>query len=106
MQQTNTESFIRQFRVIGNLEGLSFLLLLGVAMPIKYLAGIPEPVKFLGWAHGLLFILYLLYVAAAKWKLDWTFSQLFLAAAASVVPFGPFVVDKKLLPKNTDRLKN
>jgi integral membrane protein len=106
MQQTNTESFIRQFRVIGNLEGLSFLLLLGVAMPLKYLAGIPEPVKFLGWAHGLLFILYLLYVAGAKWKLGWTFSQLFLAAAASVVPFGPFVVDRKLLPKKTDSLKS
>ncbi len=97
MQQIYPESFIRQFRIIGTLEGLSFLLLLGVAMPLKYLAGIPEPVKMLGWAHGLLFILYLAYVAAAKWKLQWTFGQVFLAAAASVVPFGPFVVDRKLL---------
>lgn len=99
MQQTNSRSFIRQFRIVGTMEGLSFLLLLGVAMPLKYLAGIPEPVKLLGWAHGLLFMLYLLYVVSAKWKLQWSFSQLFLAAVASVVPFGPFIVDRKLLPK-------
>lgn len=105
MQQTNSDSFIRQFRLIGRLEGLSFLLLLGIAMPLKYLAGIPEPVKVIGWAHGLLFILYLLYVAIAKWKLNWTFGQAFLAALASVVPFGPFVVDRKLFPAKPGSLK-
>lgn len=99
MQHKNSESFIRRFQFIGTMEGLSFLILLGIAMPLKYMAGIPEPVKFIGWAHGLLFILYLGYVAAARWKLQWTFSQLLLAAAASVVPFGPFIVDKKLLRK-------
>lgn len=106
MQHTNSENFIRQFRLIGKLEGLSFLLLLGIAMPLKYLAGIPEPVKMIGWAHGLLFILYLLYVAVAKWKLQWTFGQVFLAGLASVIPFGPFVVDKKLLPAKPDSLKS
>ena len=105
MQHKNSESFIRQFRLIGTLEGLSFLLLLGIAMPLKYLAGIPEPVKLLGWAHGLLFVLYLLYVASAKWKLQWSYTQMLLAAFASVVPFGPFVVDRKLLAKKSGSVK-
>lgn len=99
-------NFVKQFRIIGAMEGLSFLILLGIAMPLKYMAGIPEPVKYIGWAHGLLFILYLFFVAGARWKLQWTFSQLLLAAVASVVPFGPFVVDRKLLKRDTSGLKS
>lgn len=101
MNKASSINFVKQFRIIGAMEGLSFLILLGIAMPLKYMAGIPEPVKYIGWAHGLLFILYLFYVAAARWKLQWTFSQLLLAAVASVVPFGPFIVDRKLLKRGT-----
>ena len=102
MQKT-ADHFIKSFRLIGWMEGLSFLLLLGIAMPLKYLADFPEPVKMLGWAHGLLFMLYLVFVVLAKFKLNWTFGQMFLAGAASVIPFGPFIVDRKLLKQNPAR---
>eukprot|EP01031_Cornospumella_fuschlensis_P007196 gene7196-8921_t len=47
-------AFVRR---IAFMEGVSFLLLLGIAMPLKYFAGLPAAVKYVGWAHGLLFIL-------------------------------------------------
>src|SRR5690349_20635048 len=50
-----------RFRAIALLEGLSFVLLLFIAMPLKYLAGMPLGVKMVGWAHGMLFVLYLLF---------------------------------------------
>lgn len=98
--QKPADSFIKSFRLIGWMEGLSFLLLLGIAMPLKYLADFPEPVKMLGWAHGLLFVLYVGFVVLAKFKLNWTFGQMIMAGAASVIPFGPFIVDKKLLKQD------
>ncbi|WP_017731418.1 DUF3817 domain-containing protein [Nafulsella turpanensis] len=101
--QKSVDNFTKTFRLVGWMEGLSFLLLLGVAMPLKYLAGIPEPVKMLGWAHGLLFMLYLAYVVLAKFRLNWTFRQMFLAGVASVIPFGPFIVDRKLLKQSAAR---
>ena len=87
---------IRRFRVVGIIEGISYLILLGIAMPLKYLAGIPEVVKVVGWAHGVLFVLYglaLLHVWVAQ---KWRFSRAVLAFVASLVPFGTFIFDKSL----------
>ena len=50
---------ISRLRTVGIYEGISYLLLLGIAMPIKYMLGIPEVVKYVGWAHGVLFVLYM-----------------------------------------------
>lgn len=97
MSAKSTKNFIKRFRIIGQLEGASFLILLGIAMPLKYLLDIPEPVKMVGWAHGLLFILYLIGVAQARFTLHWTIKQLFFATLASVIPFGPFIIDRKYL---------
>ncbi|MBA3901227.1 MAG: DUF3817 domain-containing protein [Bacteroidetes bacterium] len=87
---------IKTFRIIGIAEGTSFLLLLGVAMPLKYMADMPAAVKYTGWAHGVLFLLYLVYLFKVEAQLKWTLSELFIAGMASLVPFGPFLLEKKL----------
>lgn len=84
---------IRQLRILGITEGVSFLLLLGIAMPLKYLAGLPQAVRYVGLAHGLLWVLY---VAAAVWtgiSLRWPLTRTFRVLLASVVPAGPFLID-------------
>jgi integral membrane protein len=91
------KTVVGRFRLIGWLEGASFLLLLFVAMPLKYVAGMPQPVSYVGMAHGILF---LLYVAAAlhAWRAcGWSLGRLGLAAGSSLVPFGPFLFDKFVL---------
>lgn len=83
--------------MVGMMEGISFLVLLGIGMPLKYFAGMPEVVKIVGWAHGLLFVLYVGAVIMAKFTLHWSYKQVFFALLASVVPFGPFIVDRQYL---------
>lgn len=90
---------LSQLHVIGILEGVSYLLLLGVCMPLKYFADMPEPTRFVGMAHGVLFILYCSYVLGLGLKYDWSIKVILLGLVASVLPFGPFVADKKLFPK-------
>lgn len=89
------------FRITGWLEGLSFLLLLFVAMPIKYLAHDPFYVKMLGPAHGGLFLAYLVLAYLVGEKLNWPVKVRLYAFVASVLPFGTFVFEKKYL-KNTN----
>ena len=87
------------FRKIGNAEGVSFLLLVGIAMPIKYVLGIPEVVRYLGWAHGILFVVYCYMVVQAGQEFKWSFGKIFLAFLAALLPFGPFVFDRVYLRK-------
>jgi integral membrane protein len=90
---------IRNLRVIGILEGISFLVLLCIAMPLKYFMGIPLAVKYVGWAHGVLFILYIPAVFLARKAMQWNFFQVLVALAASLVPFGTFVLDRQLIKR-------
>ena len=87
---------IGRLRAIGMLEGTSFLFLLGVGMPLKYLADLPEVNMVAGWLHGLLFVLYFVAVLQASAAREWPFSRMALAMLAAVLPFGPFVFDRKL----------
>lgn len=87
---------ISRLRGIAFFEGISFLLLLAIAMPLKYFADFPAPVKIIGWIHGLLFILYLLAVAEVSVKRQWSRVQILGALVASVLPFGTFVLDARL----------
>ncbi|MBZ5859003.1 DUF3817 domain-containing protein [Flavihumibacter profundi] len=87
------------FRKIGFAEGISFLLLVAIAMPIKYLLGIPEVVRYLGWAHGVLFIWYCLMVIRTGKACGWTLKQLLFAFFAAFLPFGPFVFERVYLRK-------
>jgi integral membrane protein len=90
---------ISRLRVIGFLEGVSFLVLLGIAMPLKYLMGRPEAVRGVGMAHGLLFVLYVLLVIQATIEYSWPFRKALLALVVSVLPFGTFWAEKRLYHK-------
>ena len=86
-------------RVIGLLEGISYLLLLGVAMPLKYIADKPEFIYPTGLAHGLLFTLFVILACIVGLQLKWTFKTFFLVLVSSLLPFGTFVADKQILSK-------
>ena len=84
------------FRKIAIAEGISYILLLFIAMPLKYWANMPQAVKYTGWAHGLLFVLYGIFLIMAWYEQKWKFSKAVLISVASLLPFAPFIVDKKL----------
>jgi integral membrane protein len=88
---------VQQFKIVAILEGVSFLILLGIAMPLKYIFGLPATTQVVGMAHGILFIAYVLMVVLIRKQLSWNIKITLLALTASVLPFGPFVVDRKLL---------
>ena len=87
---------LQWFRIVAVAEGISYLLLLLIAMPLKYLADEKRPVLYVGWLHGFLFVLYGLLLLKVWIKYKWTFKQAVLAFIASLVPFGTFILDKKL----------
>lgn len=87
---------IGRLRITGIAEGISFLTLLFIAMPIKYLAGNPEVVWYVGWVHGLLFMLYILALINVKINLEWKFPKTLVAFLASLIPFGTFILDRSL----------
>ncbi|MEW6282774.1 MAG: DUF3817 domain-containing protein [Candidatus Eremiobacterota bacterium] len=90
---------LRYFRRVGSLEAISFLLLLGVAMPLKYLYQQPVAVRVMGSLHGLLFLLYCHAALVLAWNRGWSKTKTALALLASVVPAGPFLFDWKLLER-------
>ncbi len=88
---------LKTFRLTAILEGISYLLLFGLGMPLKYWAKIPEPNIYIGYAHGFLFIAFailaVVFCMERKWGLK-RFATLFIA---SLLPFGTFYIDKKYL---------
>ncbi|HSQ51430.1 MAG TPA: DUF3817 domain-containing protein [Nitrospiraceae bacterium] len=92
-------SQIRVFRMIALAEGVSFLTLLFIAMPMKYFMGMPEVVRVVGSIHGLLFMLYVGQLARVHFAQRWPFMFSLYALIASVVPFGTFMLDKHLRKK-------
>lgn len=91
-------SSIGRLRLLGAIEGISMLLLVFVAMPLKYMAGQPEMVRIVGSIHGGLFILLVLYALYVGFERGWSFWKVtFWVLAGSIFPFGPFLVDHKIL---------
>ncbi len=90
-------SFLNIFRIVALLEGVSYLLLLFIATPVKYLLHEPKYVKLLGMPHGLLFIGYIILAFMLKSETNWTKSQLYSVLLASIIPLGTFYVDRKYL---------
>jgi integral membrane protein len=90
-------SIIRRFRLVAILEGISFLVLLGIAMPLKYMAGMPLAVKYVGWAHGLLFISYVVLAVPLFTRLKWPMDRVYGVGIASLLPFGTFVLERRWL---------
>ena len=87
---------LRQFRLIAFAEGVSFLVLLFVAMPLKYLAGLPLAVRIAGSLHGLLFVAFLWALFRVTLEREWPLKRWLSALVSSVVPFGTFVFDRSL----------
>ena len=89
-------SIVNRLRVTGIYEGISYIVLLFIAMPLKYFADIPKAVTYVGWAHGVLFVLFLMTLLHVWITVRWSFKKITLAFIASLVPFGTFYLDKKL----------
>lgn len=85
------------FRITSILEGISYLSLFAVTMPLKYLADIPEPNKWVGYAHGVLFITYIILAIIFWVQNKWSVKRGFILFIASLLPFATFYVDEKYL---------
>ncbi|MDT0641741.1 DUF3817 domain-containing protein [Zunongwangia sp. F363] len=85
------------FKWISILEGISFLVLLLLAMPLKYMFDYPQPVRYVGMAHGILFIAYVFGAFLLYSTMKWKVKDLTLILLFSLVPFGPFYVERKYL---------
>lgn len=96
MTHNSFRSVKTHLRFSGWLEGVSFLVLLGIAMPLKYMADLPQMVRYVGMAHGVLFIWYVLSVLVAREAYNLNLRQTAIALAGSFLPFGTFYADKKV----------
>jgi len=90
-------SKLKHFRMAAYIEGWSFIILLFVAMPLKYVMGIAIATKIIGMLHGALFIWFLLALGSARAEQDKDAKFVFTSILASLVPFGTFFLDKKIL---------
>ncbi len=86
---------VRWFVWVGRAEGASLLLLWFVAMPLKYGAGIVEPVAWFGWAHGVFFIMYMVALGSVGRALALSWSSLATGFAASLLPFGTIWYERR-----------
>jgi|SRR5687767_14222794 integral membrane protein len=93
------KSHTGRLRVIGFLEGCSLLLLLFIAMPVKYLMGIPEATQAIGLIHGILFILFIIATLVISVLQKWNIGRVLMVMASSFLPFGTFYIDRKILSK-------
>ncbi|MGJ9382682.1 DUF3817 domain-containing protein [Salipaludibacillus sp. CF4.18] len=85
-----------RFRVMGFFEGASLLILLFIAMPVKYVLGIPEMVTIVGSIHGFLFVGYILLTLYTTYRIRWSFKWLFSAVVVAFIPFGNLILDGRL----------
>lgn len=83
-------------RLLALVEGISYLVLLGICMPLKYGFDIPEPTRPIGMAHGILFVAYCLWVVIVGRQKQWSNKTMMWAFVASLLPFGTFIADKRI----------
>ncbi|REG86162.1 DUF3817 domain-containing protein [Winogradskyella sediminis] len=88
------------FRVVALLEGVSYILLLFIATPIKYMYKDPQYVGLLGMPHGILFMAYVVIAVLISSDMKWPTRTFWIVLLASIIPFGTFYVDKKYLTKS------
>lgn len=81
-------------RVISFLEGLSFIILLGIAMPLKYMFDKPFLVPYAGMAHGVLFIAFIVVLLVVCQLQKWSLKVFAIGLIASVLPFAPFIFER------------
>ena len=88
---------LKLFRITAILEGISYLLIFGLTMPLKYWAEIGGPNKVVGMVHGILFILFVILAGIVCWVKKWSIKRFLIFFIASLLPFGTFYADKKYL---------
>lgn len=86
---------LKILKVIGLIEGISFLVILFITMPLKYIFSMPELNKPVGMAHGVLFIAYVILVLVVGLERKWKISSIIWSLLASIIPFGTFYADKR-----------
>jgi integral membrane protein len=96
MQTKDPKKLMQTFRMIAIAEGISFLILLLVAMPLKYIFHFPQAVNVFGWVHGALFISFVYLAFSVMTTYNKPISWFFKAFLASILPFGTFVLDNQL----------
>ncbi|MFY0673431.1 MAG: DUF3817 domain-containing protein [Bacteroidia bacterium] len=96
MQKIPLNTTLGQFRWIAILEGISFIILLFIAMPLKYAFDMPKAVSMVGMAHGVLFVAYVIFLYMVKAEHKWSFGKAVVGFIASLIPFGTFWFDKKI----------
>jgi integral membrane protein len=91
-------SLLTRFTQIAFIEGVSTIILFFIAMPLKYIPAINWPlgVKYVGWAHGVLFIAYILLLVSCWYFYKWNIKRFAVFFIASLIPFAPFWVERKL----------
>ena len=94
---------IKILRLISYLEGISYILLLFIAVPIKYYANDPYLVKLLGMPHGLLFVAFVILSLVNSKKYNWSFIKTIAVLISSIIPFGTFYVDFKYFKNNVEK---
>ncbi len=96
MTTNNAQKTLHRFRMVGIAEGISFLLLLLIAMPLKYFFNFPEAVKVMGWIHGALFVAFIYFAFEVMGSLNKGLFWLAKAFAAAFIPVGTFIFDREL----------
>jgi integral membrane protein len=92
-------SELKKFRLINKIEGFSYLFLLFVAMPLKYMAGFPIATKIAGMIHGVLFIGFVYQLITATDEVPFSKKEAFIFFVASLIPFGSFYVEAQCKEK-------
>lgn len=104
MQSSIWDNTLSRFRLVAVMEGISYLVLLGIAMPLKYFADMPEMVKYTGWLHGVLFVWFMVLLVKVWIRYKWSLGKVVMAGIASLLPFGTFVLDSKLKKEEQHKL--
>ena len=89
-------NIVQRFSKVNTLEGYSYLILLFIAMPLKYLLGFKIAVKIAGMIHGVLFIAFLALLFLAWRETKWDFKENIIFFVASLIPFGTFFTKKRI----------
>ena len=87
---------LKTFRYTAILEGISYLALFAISMPLKYLAELGEPNKYIGYAHGFLFIVYIALAIVLTKKYQWGLKRFGVLFLASLLPFATFISTKSI----------
>ncbi len=97
---------LERLRIIGNIEGISYLLLLGIAMPMKYMGNMPQAVRIAGSVHGFLFVAFCIALVAVWRTRKWPYEKVAMAFILSLIPFGTFFLDKQIRKEEQALISN